>query len=83
MKVAARDWAFHAFSKCAHEEIAPTHRPIVPLPFWHVPQGLCDDCPGCIWYMHVDLQHWGEVEDVMSEDEITARREPLAKLIGA
>ena len=70
MKIPAMDWAFYTFSRCAHEETAPMSRPITPLPCGHVPQGLCDDCPTCMWYLLMDWPFWGEKIDPMSDDEI-------------
>ena len=69
-KIAAKERPFHIYTKSAHEEIAPCHRPIVPMPCRHVPQGLCDDCPTCQWYMAMDLPFWAQVEDMMTEQEI-------------
>ena len=59
MKVPASEWAFHIFTQGMHQEVAPWNRPIAPMPCGHVPRGLCDDCPGCIWYTGMDQRYWG------------------------
>ena len=40
MSIVSKDWPFHIFSKCAHEEMRPLFRPVCPLPCKHVAQGL-------------------------------------------
>ena len=70
MKVPASEWPFHVFTQSMHQEVAPWDRPIVPLPCGHLPQGLCDDCTWCIWYMGMDQCHWGQTEDMMTDEDI-------------
>ena len=74
-KIPAREWPYHAISQAAHSSIEPLDRPMVPLLCRHLPQALCDDCPGCQLYIMQDLPHWGVYEDDMTVDEIDAHQD--------
>ena len=36
-----------------------------------------------MWYMGMDLPHWGEIDDVMTEEEIEAHQEKFNISINA